>query len=252
MLIKYFSSTILGLLLAFNSQAADPSAVNIAGQQRMLSQRIVKAYCQIGLNLLPEVSRKQLDQSIRTFDDNLLKLAPAASTPRAQASLAALQSAWEPLRQSARGEVQAAAAEALDRQAEAVLQAADQLTTELQDQSSSPISRWINTAGRQRMLSQRLTKAYMLRQWGLDSAGKRQELESAMHEFSGALASMKQRPDNSPTIRALLGEQTVQWEWLRAALASEGASNYRLVVAESSEVVLELADRVTSQFATSE
>lgn len=249
MFIKYLPFAALGLLLTVHSHAADSNAVNIAGQQRMLSQRIVKSYCQIGLNILPEVSRKQLEQAIETFDKNLIALAPAASTPRAQGSLDNLRSAWEPLRQAARGEVKASAAETLDRQAEAVLQAAEQLTSELQDQSSPPIGRWVNTAGRQRMLSQRLTKAYMLRQWGLDSAGKRQEIESAVHEFSSALTSMQQRPENSPTIRAQLGELGIQWEWLRSALASEGASNYRLIVAESSDVVLEMAERVTAQFA---
>ncbi|HXE38494.1 MAG TPA: type IV pili methyl-accepting chemotaxis transducer N-terminal domain-containing protein [Azonexus sp.] len=248
MFIKYLPYAALGLLLSFSSHAEDSQAVNIAGQQRMLSQRIVKSYCQIGLNILPEVSRKQLEQAIQTFDENLLKLAPAASTPLTQASLDKLRSAWEPLRRNAQGEVKASTAETLDRQAEAVLQAAEQLTSELQDQSSPPIGRWVNTAGRQRMLSQRLTKAYMLRQWGLDSAGKRQEIESAVHEFSSALSSMQQRPDNSPTIRAQLGELGIQWEWLRTALASEGASNYRLIVAESSDVVLELAERVTILF----
>lgn len=249
MFIKYLPYAALGLLLTVPSHAADSNAVNIAGQQRMLSQRIVKSYCQIGLNVLPEVSRKQLEEAIETFDKNLITLAPAASTPRARDSLGSLRSAWEALRRNAQGEVKASTAETLDSQAEAVLQAAEQLTSELQDQSSPPISRWVNTAGRQRMLSQRLTKAYMLRQWGLDSAGKRQEIESTVHEFSSALASMQQRPGNSPIIRAQLGELGIQWEWLRTALASEGASNYRLIVAESSDVVLELADRVTAQFA---
>ena len=37
------------------------AAIDMAGRQRMLTQRIVKAYCQVGMRVTPEVSRAQLD-----------------------------------------------------------------------------------------------------------------------------------------------------------------------------------------------
>jgi hypothetical protein len=103
----------------------------------------------------------------------------------------------------------------------------------------------VNLAGRQRMLSQRLVKTYMLRQWGTDSARLRDELESIQNEFAGALANMQQRGANSEALREELDKLALQWEWLRTALATEGAESFRLILAEGGDAVLELADEVT-------
>jgi hypothetical protein len=243
---KLASYISIGLLISIYAQADDSSAINLAGQQRMLSQRIVKSYCQVGLSIFPERSQNQLNQAIEKFDENLKQLELVVKNPEAMHSLAELHQFWMPLRRGAQGAITPTIAHTLDQQAEAVLRAADQLAAELQDRSTAPLSRWVNTSGRQRMLSQRLVKAYMLRQMNQDTASKRQELESASHEFSGALSSLNQRQENSKEVQSVIVALTTQWDWLQAALASDGAIDYRLVVAESSDIVLELADRVTS------
>jgi hypothetical protein len=244
MLVRIFLGVIAAFALNLDAIAADKGAVNLAGQQRMLSQRIVKSYSQIGLNVLPERSRFQLDEAIRMFDDNLKPLSAAATTDATRSSLEALVALWNPMRTTASGKVELSQARKLDLQAESVLQAADQLALELQEMAASPEGRWVNLAGRQRMLSQRLVKAYMLRQWGIESANLRQQMESAANEFSGALESL-QRLEKSPAVRAELDSLTVQWGWMQASLASEGAVSYRLILAEGSDSVLDLADRVT-------
>jgi hypothetical protein len=133
----------------------------------------------------------------------------------------------------------------LDARAEDVLMAAERLTRILQDQATVPVGRWINLAGRQRMLSQRLVKLYMLQQWQVSSATLRDEIERVPNEFAGALASMQQRADNSPELRTELDNLALQWEWLQTALATEGAESFRLIMAEGGEAILELADRIT-------
>lgn len=235
----------LGLAAQLTQAAAADDAINLAGQQRMLSQRIVKSWCQIGLNVQPALSKRQLDEAIRRFEDNLKALDPVAAGPQARTALAGLHAAWSPLRTTALGVIRQADAELIDARAEDVLMAAERLTRALQDQSSAPVSRWVNLAGRQRMLSQRLVKTYMLRQWGVDNARLRDEMESVQNEFSGALAAMQQRADNSAAARGEIENLALQWEWLRAALATEGAESFRLILAEGGDAVLELADQVT-------
>jgi len=240
----------LWLLLALGcvaqmAHAAAAEAIDLAGQQRMLSQRIVKSWCQIGLNVQPMLSKRQLDEAIRHFENNLKALDAEASSPQARTALAGLRAAWSPLRSTALGVIRQSDATLLDARAEDVLMAAERLTSALQDQSSAPVSRWVNLAGRQLMLSQRLVKVYMLRQWGVDNARLRDELDSVQNEFSGALTSMQQRPDNSAAARSEIDNLVLQWEWLRTALATEGAESFRLILAEGGDAVLELADQVT-------
>ena len=240
----------LWLVLAFAltahwAQAADAAAINLAGQQRMLSQRIVKSWCQIGLNVLPAVSKAQLDEAVRLFESNLQALDIATSSPEARNALAGLRAAWAPLRSGAAGVIRQSDAAQLDARAEDVLMAAERLTRVMQDQTSEPVSRWVNLAGRQRMLSQRLIKVYMLQQWGVTSATLRDETERVQNEFAGALASMQQQADNNPTLRTELDNLALQWEWLRTVLATEGADSFRLIMAEGGEAILQLADQIT-------
>jgi hypothetical protein len=233
------------ILTSLCAQAAENLAVNLAGQQRMLSQRIVKSWCQIGLNVLPAVSKAQLDEAVRQFESNLKALDGAATTPEARNALAGLRAAWTPLRSAAAGIIRQTDAAQLDSRAEDVLMAAERLTRILQDQATEPVSRWVNLAGRQRMLSQRLVKVYMLQQWGVTSATLRDETERVRNEFAGALASMQQRPDNGPVLRGELDNLALQWEWLQTVLATEGADSFRLIMAEGGEAILQLADQIT-------
>jgi len=240
-----------GLVLALfgaGVHASDAEAINLAGQQRMLSQRIVKSWCQIGLNVQPALSKRQLDEAIQRFEANLKALDGAALGAEALGALGGLRAAWTPLRTTALSVIQQSDAALLDARAEDVLMAAERLTRLLQDQTGAPINRWVNLSGRQRMLSQRLVKSYMLRQWGVDNARLREEMDSVQNEFSGALASMQQRADNSAPLRAEIDKLALQWEWLRTALATEGAESFRLILAEGSDAILELADRVTFMY----
>ena len=246
-MMKSFVRLWLFLALALPAcmvRAADSDAIALAGQQRMLSQRIVKSWCQIGLNVLPELSKAQLDEAVRRFDSNLSALEPVATSPEARTALAGLRSAWTPLRSAVAGVMRQEDAAQLDSRAEDVLMAAERLTRVLQAQATAPVGRWINLAARQRMLSQRLVKIYMLQQWGADSSALREESERVQNEFSGALANMQQNAD-SPALRGELDNLALQWEWLHTVLVTEGAESFRLIMAEGGDAMLQLADQIT-------
>ncbi|HYC42344.1 MAG TPA: type IV pili methyl-accepting chemotaxis transducer N-terminal domain-containing protein [Noviherbaspirillum sp.] len=245
--MKTFTRLWLTLALMFaahGAHAVDAAAVNLAGEQRMLSQRIVKAWCQFNLNVQKDHSRAQLAESVRRFESNLAALEKSAASPEAATALAGLRAAWTPLRASLQGEVRVPDAAMLDARAEDVLMAAERLTRILQDKADAPVSRWTNLAGRQRMLSQRLVKIYMLRQMGVETPALREESEHIQNEFSGALAAMRVNA-SSPALKAELDKLALQWEWLHAVLATEGAESFRLIMAEGGEAVLQLADQVT-------
>lgn len=231
-------------LAAHCAHAVDSAAINLAGQQRMLSQRLVKAWAQVGLNVQKDLSRAQIAESVRRFEGNLAVLEKSAASPEAASALAGLRAAWMPLRTAVQGEVRLQDAAQLDSRAEDVLMAAERLTRVLQDKADTPVSKWTNLAGRQRMLSQRLVKIYMLRQLGLESPALRDESLRLQTEFAGALAAMRVNAP-SPVLRAELDKLALQWEWLHAVLATEGAESFRLIMAEGGEAILQLADQVT-------
>ena len=240
------------LLLAGSACAAQAdlaSLIDAAGRQRMLTQRIVKAYCQVGLQVTPEVSRAQLTGAVKRFDHQLARL--TADAPNADARGAAGQVAqqWRGMRQVAVGPVNRDAARRLAARGEAVLQASQVLVVMLENAAGTAQARLINLAGRQRMLSQRLAKLYMLRAYGVDTASIRDDLDSASREFEAALASLRAAPENTPAIAVELEAVALQWEWFHGAIALQGAESYALVVADASESILNSMELITAKYA---
>jgi nitrate/nitrite-specific signal transduction histidine kinase len=233
-----------GLALAQTERTATP--VNLAGEQRMLSQRIANLYVQTGLNVMPALAKRQLGLATQRFDDNLVALKPVV-TGSAEAGRAyeRLGGEWPGMKKAAAAAVSRDAAVALSLRAETTLAAAEDLTRVLESESKSAASRLVNLAGRQRMLSQRIAKSYLLRSWGIDSSAVRQELESAARDFTAGLAKLRANEGNSAEIRGELDEVAQQWEWLQASMSVDGAGYYRLIVAESSDAILEASDRIT-------
>jgi hypothetical protein len=240
-----FFGMLLGGQPALAQKAGLVAAVNQAGYQRMLSQRIVKAYCQIGVGVKPDDSRAQLAQAVKTYGQNLKQLRMVSTDRNSRDLLRELGRQWEPFRVIAGGPVTRAGAAELMRRSAPLLETAEKLTRQLQDRSGSPTSRLVNLAGRQRMLSQKLTMFYMLHAWGFETALVYDEIEATRNAFSAALAELNAAPENTPAIKAELDAVKLQWDWLQAVLALEGALSYRLVVEDASESILAQMDRIT-------
>ncbi|HEY5764168.1 MAG TPA: type IV pili methyl-accepting chemotaxis transducer N-terminal domain-containing protein [Rhodocyclaceae bacterium] len=244
---------LLAILAAgplFAAAADDALAtINIAGEQRMLSQRIVKAYLQLGLNVQPLAAKTQLDSAIRRFEANQQLLLPAiAGDPDSRRAGELLTTAWEQMRPLTSGAPTLENAQRLSAYGETVLNAAEMLVNVYADRSGVDEHRLLRLMARQRMLSQRIAKTYLLRSWGDQSAQLRYQSEDAIIAFEGVLTMFQSRRDEGPMLRQELDELALQWEWMKAALESDGALSYRLIVAESADAILASADRLAQQY----
>lgn len=241
-------SCLMGLTATLSAAqtGGKEASVNLAGEQRMLVQRIAKLYSQVGLNVLPSIAASQLAVANSRFESNLQALAAVvAGSTEAMSGLNRLSEEWQRMKKTVSAPISRDAAEALASQAEAALAAAENLTQVIEDQKKSDTAHLINQAGRQQMLSQRIANYYLLRSWGVETAAVQKNLEASSNELSTGLAQLIARQDNSLETQHELEEVSQQWDWLKASLSVEGASSYRLIVSESADAILEATDRIT-------
>ncbi len=226
------------------------SAINKAGRQRMLTQRMVKLYCQVGQQILEEKSKKQLAVSIDLFEAQLAELKHAAPNQEIQASVTKMEALWGPFKEIVSGTSTKEGGKKLIGMSEELLLAAQKTTMLLQEAAGTQSGRLVNISGRQRMLSQRMAKFYMQKRRGFNTSEVTDGLEQARNEFKGGLEELLAAPQNTPAIRKELELAKMQWVFFENALAQDGGQDatFAVNVATSSERILEVMDRVTGMY----
>jgi len=254
---RQFLALSLGALAVGQGWAAPAAlapgaAINKAGRQRMLSQRLAKAYAMQVLGVMPDKGALFLDQSRRLFEGQLSELKTYTPSEPIRDGLAALERNWQAYRDALGRERTADNARLVLVESDKTLRAAHALTGLYEKQAAGSAGHLVNLAGRQRMLSQRLAKCFLLQQSGLADEALRGEQEAARREFVAALAELNASPDNTPEIKAELALANTQWLFFEQALAGrETGEAGRLAartVVTTSERLLEVMDGLTGRY----
>lgn len=221
-------------------------AINRAGQLRMLSQRLVKfyAFASMGLDTAP------LAQSCARVDANLATLAKSLSKSTYGDLIDAVTTPWTPLKALLSATVDAARLPEADVLAERMLLQADRLVTTLETTGATTTLHVINVAGRQRMLSQRVAKQALLAALLNGDAGARAATDAAhaRQAFDEALGYLNAAPLTTREIRDSLDEAGSVWSVMSRVLTRPGTSEDAKILADTSETLLELFERLTQRY----
>lgn len=234
--------------IGYAGDAALAAAVNIAGRQRMLSQRIVKAYCEVGLDVLPVRAGHDLKEAVALFDQQLGYLQRLDVNEETRNALVRVSKLWFEFKPLAMGTVSRDNAGPLQALSEELLNASQRVVELLEIQAGGPVARLVNIAGRQRMLSQRLAKLYMLYSWGFQDPQINDQIKVANKQFSDALDVLIAAPENTDEILRELNAVDVLWMWFEISLELKDADSFRLVVSESSGSILVSMDAITRMY----
>ncbi len=246
------TSLTLPLTLATGQALAQAQIVDRAGSLRMLSQRIAKAYCQLGQGVLASDAETILAKSVSRFNGALVTVRANAAVPQNVIKL--IESDWSQLRDLAIVAPSKDAFKKVDALADTLTENADALAAQLATALGVQSARWTNLSGRQRMLSQRMAKSAFALMWGLDGKAYAQQYDAARTQFNAALIELQRAPHNAPLIARNLEMAEIQAGLFDTALGSRNdiaklTAPRAINVARTNERLLELFDEITNQFA---
>ncbi len=226
-------------------------AINKAGRQRMLSQRMGKAWLSIGQDIQTDSAKKILDQSMALFDRQLVELKAFAPAGETRETYTELEGVWSDYKSILVGRSPSQGrAQSMLEQSGKILALAHKGTGLFETQSGRPVGKLVNMAGRQRMLSQRMAEYYMAVNWSVNTSSSLQELTKARNEFVPALEILRNASEATPQIKQELLLADNQWLFfdnaLKVNVASTKAAND---VFMTSENLLQVMDRVTGMYA---
>jgi len=181
-------------------------AVNISGKQRMFTQRMLKDYAMVGMNNTFGKPDIDLKNTLKEFDDHMESLLKYTKNGEIKQNLEKSKSLWVILKKTLDEKPSKEKVEKLQQDLDKLLKASDDITKLFAKSSREASGKIVNTAGRQRMLSQRMASLYMLKVWGVDDPQFKDKLDTSMKLFKESLVELENSSLNTEEITILLSK----------------------------------------------
>lgn len=235
------------------AEISPAALVNLCGKQRMLSQLMATAWTMIGRKLTPSPAKVVLRQSCEKFERNLIRLDSLGLENPMRARLAALHQAWPAYRELLLTQAPARLrAGKVFEASEQVLDAADKLTYASELRAGTVEGHRVNIAGRNRMLSARMTKLFLFRDWRICADETLECMTQSRDEFARNFAELSESGALIPEAMAQLTAVAEQWKLFITAIDTIPARNinksHARAVLAASEPLLRHVDTTVKMY----
>lgn len=225
------------------------SAINKAGKQRMITQRMLKNYAMVGMNNTYGNPKEDLKKMITLFDKNLSDLNSFIKDAKSLDMLKKVDDLWHPVKKLLQKTPTKDKVLNLQVDLDVLLETADRLTKQIAKVSKTRSANIVNLAGKQRMLSQRMASLYMLKVWEVNDIGFLKKLKKSMTEFSNAQKELIALKTNTKKIDKLLAKSAKAFRFFEMTSKTKSTKYIPSLINRSANKILENMDKATNLYA---
>ncbi len=221
-------------------------AINKAGKQRMLTQRMMKDYSMLGMSMNYKNPKEDLQKSADLFTATLDELLTYIKDQPSLDALEETKKLWTSVQVDLLAAPSKDKAIALFGSMDELLAVSNKATQAIAATSKESTGEIINISGKQRMLSQRLASLYMLKVW--DVGMSEEKLQSTMTQFDDAQKKLEAFPKNTDEIKKGLAAVDKDFMFFEILGASKSKKYIPSLIARSSDKITTKMNSVTKLY----
>ena len=222
--------------------------VNIAGKQRMLSQRIAKDYLYAGKNISKSKAQKQLKQSLAELTTSHKILVKSINDEEIRNLLAFVEMGTEDFEATANEAFTLDNAQLIIDLSESMLEGSEYVVQSLKETVAVSESKIVEIAGKQRMLGQRIAKYYIAYQSGIKDKNTVEQMNTAVEDFAKTHEKLMANQENTPAINAKLNSIDRLWKIVYKFYLNIEKGGLPLIVFNTTDDISKKMDAVTKLY----
>jgi len=222
--------------------------VDIAGKQRMLSQRIAKDYLYIGKKVAVYKAKKQLAASLKEMADTHKILVDSINDPEIKNLLSFVELSMEDFQATAHESFNLDNAQLIIDLSESMLEGSQYVVDSLKEKVNVPESKLVGKSGKQRMLAQRIAKYYIAYQAGIKDKNTIDQMKAAVAEFAQVHKELMANPSNTPEINRKLNEIDRLWRIVYKFYLNIEKGGLPLIVFNTTDDITKKMNTITEMY----
>lgn len=241
------------LLLSFSTLLAKDryskiELIDIAGKQRMLSQRIAKDYLYINMKVAINKSEKELQLSLKNFFNYHKILLNYIKDEEIKNILYFVEISSNEFNQTIHKPFTVDNAQIILDLSESILEGSQYIVKSLKESNKIKKSTIIETAGKQRMLAQRIAKYYIAYQVGIKDENTIRSMKKTILDFSTNLNTLLKHKKNTDLINKKINKINRLWKIVNNFYKNIEKGGLPLIVFNSTDKITKKMNEITQLY----
>jgi hypothetical protein len=240
-----FSST---KLLAKEMNDEKVKLIDIAGKQRMLSQRIAKDYLYVHKNIAMSKTEKELKHSLASFFKSHKLLTEVIKDEEINNLLDFVELSSNDFNRTINQPFSLDNAQLILDLSESMLEGSQYVVDSLKSSIKIEESQIIEIVGKQRMLAQRIAKYYIAYQTGIKDANTVRSMKLTVSEFDKNLNNLLSNEENTPLIQKKINEVNKLWKIVHKFYINIEKGGLPLIVFNTTDKITKKMNEITQLY----